>query len=1198
MSGDGGGASTVGDDETASTPNSTALPPAQGARKVSKPRKCGKCRQPGHTARNCAKHTQSQSNADGDVSGDGGGAGADGDDETAPREEKEPPHRSFTRVATLADALHPALRQDPAILRQTLAGVDNYLARLTEIRLQGQLRFHYDTLASLEPMGQQLFRADTNAALQAAGDAAAVYHRSGTWDPWAMMEAYREARDRSPLGGVAEDAFCVTFAADHVTDFNPPLDDDVNARMFPQWELHIRRILATKVPQLVRWRLDVAIPSNQQGRAAVIRWWSTVWTRAVRMSTFTLFHDETISFPDPLPRKSATSNAEPEIPKLSEDDGDEIIGEYESDDDPEKVAPSAGRTVPAARPAPYWKVARELTLCTLRAFLGKGEPLSDSPSAFAAFCRGMALKVPGITGDWHEIPGQTTQAGRPATTWKAYTTPEERASVDDSDRWRDIYLPMLRTMEREVILARIAVGNHPLTQQTPANPESDASPKPKRPRPLPMKVRDKVGADNLRLFLPYVAYLLLVARQCEEDAKKTTPRPPRRLCRRRPRNARRRRRHPRRRLRRKKVTMRAFAILPVPQPAKAPYFRMTRGCMRTQSLQRNPAGLVRYVNQELAPLTVYGLVDAYEETHPVPKDVFHPPPAPKFRKADGAAGAADVPAATVHAPPKVYATGEDPADPHSTARWWEPLFGGLRRCHLKPLSEGGCFLRSILTDGLQLRLCFTTECKTARSNIVVAERPDLQAKLEASLPYRERGRDDIWSNMPNRTTRQAIRTRKPAPEDLQNPDKPVPTCEARSLGEALAQFQSQDEVQAFFGRFDALAAADPGIRNLQSVVCIPLRGTDMPQRLAAKWEECQRNETDWTAAAWKTLLDDVPVSPVYNWTGRHAQEHCRTRQTRCRERKHRARSDIGTIFRSLPSMKIGGSAAVLEYSRILQENWEDFRDYAYGQSARMRNDRALRFGAKKRHIHHGVRDMVRFILQQCEGWEAGGGREEDGKILLAMGAAVTRPGMPGHAPAPHRGILEEMDRNWPNVALILTDEFRTTSKCHWACGQDLRQMDSTEIAQNDTDKHGRPVIPRGRSVRYERWMRRRNNAIMRGLIPADRAPPEFPKPPRIGQKERIEAKEDDDAYENWLKTPEGVAATVPVPNGRSSSRVFRCPTDCCGVHNIDRDVNGALNILMHLITTLLGQRRREGFERKWEIEQRWQREAEEDAPGH
>ena len=85
----------------------------------------------------------------------------------------------------------------------------------------------------------------------------------------------------------------------------------------------------------------------------------------------------------------------------------------------------------------------------------------------------------------------------------------------------------------------------------------------------------------------------------------------------------------------------------------------------------------------------------------------------------------------------------------------------------------------------------------------------------------------------------------------------------------------------------------------------------------------------------------------------------------------------------------------------------------------------------------------------------------------------------------YRGILEELDRNWPNVSLVLTDEFRT-SKCHVAYGQDLLQMDPTEIAQNETDEHGRPVVPRGRSVRYERRMRRRNEAIMQDLIPAGR----------------------------------------------------------------------------------------------------------------
>ena len=1108
---------------------------------------------------------------------DGAASASPSDQEQDGNSEKEPPHRALTRIVSVQDALHPALRGNEAVLR----GYDKYLERSMQIRLQGQLRFHHHILGTLEPIAQAFLEADSEEKLRDAWDKATEYHQSAELEPRNVREAYRGARDRKPVGdGVDKDAFCVTFDVDEDgevtrTDLQVPLDDDVETRTFPHWELHIRRSLAEKVPQLVHWRLEECLAADCERRAAIIRWWKRVWTRAIRMSAFTVFHDGTVSFPDPAPRKTATPNPDPDTDEHS----DEIIGEYE---DPEEAAAPADAS---SRPASYQFVAKSIAQSILRRFVEKREPLSQAPDEFASCCRALRLKVPGITGKWSEV---TAVDGQTGTTWTAWAASGFRGS----EEWNKIYHPMLVTFEREVVVARCAVGNHPKTQSTPKPPDPNLKPAPLRPRPIPMKVGDRKIA-HLALFLPYAAYLAAVGRQCEQAAK-NAPKPPQRRCRRRPRNiprSRRRRRrggkhHGRRRGRRHRArvrpAMRAFTLMPVPRPARVPFFRLTKTAMRLPS--GNPSGLLRTINREIARTTgsnVHCIVEEYERRHgPPAKDKFCPPHDAQR---------------PVAAPPTAYGLGEDPNEAHPGARWWEPLFGGLRRRHLKPMSERGYFLRSILTDGLQLRLCFSTKMEAGRMSAGNKGklRPDQKAKLEASRPHREKAKDDIWTNVPNRTTRQAIRTRKPAPEELQNPATPVPTCESGSLGEALAQFQSQDEVQAFFGRFDALAAADPGIRNLQSVVTVALRGTDLPRRLADLWERCRARDVSWAPEAWKTILDSCTLSPVWNWTGRHAQEHCRTRQTRFRERKHRARCGIGSVFRKLPSLKTGqGSQMELleEYSLILLQEWPRFRQYAFGCSARMRNDRALRCGAKKRHINFGARDMVRFVMQHCTRWEAGGGREEDCKILLAMGAAVTRPGMAGHAPAPHRGILEELDRNWPNVALILTDEFRT-SKCHWACGGELQQQEASTVRAEGTDEHGRPVIPDGRSVRFQRWFQRRCAAIeRRGNLPQDRRPLPYPKHPHVGEKDRIQAKRDDKAYAMWLSTPEGEAATVPVEaNGRSSSRVFRCPTGCCGPHNIDRDVNGALNILMHLLTTLLGQRRREGFERKWEIEQREQR---------
>jgi len=1123
--------------------------------------------------------------------GHAGAAPAQQKEET---EEKEPPHCAFTRVATVKDALHPALRKDPKLLAAILAGMDRYIERLMEVRLQGQLRFQYGLLAELEPIGRSLFLANSYAQLETAFEQAVEYHRNGTVGRKEIALAYRNARDRKEmeLDGVPDNAFRVSFEAtapgEMPTDLTAPLNDDIQSRTLPQFELHLRRQIAIKVPGLVRWRLEGCVPQEQPCRKAVIRWWSRVWTRAIRMATFTIpIADRhgvatAVVFPDPLPRKKKQveddwQKNDPEVPA---DEDDEIIGEY--DDDPEDAQPPSRS---GCRPAPYWRVGKELTRTIFDRLFAHRRLLSDEPATFGTLCGTLGLKVPGVTGRWHKPDGAA------ASRWTPWDAPGDGSSQE----WRELYHPMIRTMEREVVIARGAVGNHPKTQASPSNPPKDATPKPKRPRPLPMRENDtKLPADGIHLYLPYVSYLQCAARACE-DAAATPPnqRPPRPRCRRRPRNRRRRHhRRPRRRLRKKrKPAMRSFTIAPVPQPAKVPFFRLIAPTMMvTSGCTRKPAGLLRCINATIAPRTVHGIVAEYERIHGRPeRDTYHPP-----ASASGSAG--DAPSAP---PPTVYAKGEDPMGDDSD-RWWEPLFAGLRRRHLKEFSERGAFIRSMLTDGVHLRICFQTDCPRNLKQEVYRwnRREDLQEKLAASVPYRKKRNGDIWTNTANRTTRAAIKLRKPQPEKLQDPDEPVETCEATRLGDAMDQFQTKQQVRQFFDRFHALAAADPGIRNLLSVVSIPLRGTDMPGRLADIWEDCRDRMVDWRPEAWKVLFASVHT-PVFNWTGRHALEHDRRRQTRFREQKHRAGCGIGEVFRRMPSLKSGDGPLlnrVQRYSVIVHEEWRRFREYAFGHGARMRSDRALRFGARSRHVHHGVRDMVNFAMRNCPGWgtENGPQREEDGRILLAMGAAVTKPGMAGHAPAPHRGILAEIDRNWPNVALVLTDEFRT-SKCHWACGDELVQQDPETVRDGDVDEHGRSVVPKGTSIRFQRWIanRRRRRRRRQEEASADDQLPERPKPPRVSEADRIEAKRDDEAFDNWLSTPEGVAATTTDSNGRSSSRVYRCPTDCCGNHNIDRDVNGALNIMLHLITTLLGQRRREGFERKWEIEERWQREEDE-----
>lgn len=897
-----------------------------------------------------------------------------------------------------------------------------------------------------------------------------------------------------------------------------------------------------------------------------------------------------------------------------DDHVDEGGGEDEAWEPDEQAAEKGGST----EPLPLWKMARILVdIC-----LNHEQNLTHQDT-FQRVTEETGMRLGGVNGRWGTKTVKQQGKRRKVKVWHPW---EEGATVD-ADRWETTWLPVARLTHRLINIARMTVPEV-------ARASGD------RPKPLPMRIHES-GRDAARLVLWHSFLQRMCAEEEADRLGNLPPSPPRVRA---PKRLRPRRRQKKRRKQKGDVT--AFSLLPVPELGKAEFHRFDSIGIEalkaavTQELKLQGEPGISHCGHKFTLIP---------DTDDDSDAGVGPDPAPfHIQLAVDGEVATQLDSArcrVVHRPNKRFylmalkpehfhllnekeVTQSLPDDPGATfmgrvwslqlqrhvieqPAWWEPLFE-LRRRHKKLLEEG-LWCQSLQTDGVQVHLHFSATKKFNKKTIAAMgmTKDDIAAKYERTEPRRARAREDPWRDASNKVAKARIRKKKPDVTDDDEGGGGV-TCDSRRLGDALQECQSKQEVERYFQRQGALVSVDPGAKDIITALRFRLQGTDLPNRLADAWGAGAGG--DMTPAAWSNLLADegsgINLHEVFqnswSWSALHVQEHTRLRKSLHREKKHRQKLQMDSkVFRQLPSLRVLDrndtetlAQKIHRYRDIAQNNMALILEYAFGGRACLRYARALRDSKRRSHIYRTVQEFLNWARH---------GLGEEVPILIAYGDAVFPGGTAGSPPGPHREILRELHRQ-PNVTLVLTDEFRTSQR-HWKCGEKLKEMEDHEAAKVAKNEFGDPVHPQRTSVRWERWLRRQRikgekKSVGNEMVGWEIWQPKWRPRAHYSAEERRQARrvaqkfeKDEEArqQEEQVAAGSGSASSngdTPAQQpkrgnaGNAGTRVFHCEKPCCSNGRIDRDINAAMNILLQMLTIAVTGRKRDGFERPWEVKKR------------